>query len=210
MLNKEENFKEKENHRVFKQLLNNFMQSEQSSKIEEENISKNIKIVPKFFYDNFKKQLKVEFRIGEKQLYKLKNLPEFYEKMLNNEVYQYGAKLNFIHTTESFEKESQEILSFWGAYWYIWKKMRIEIIKYSNEMNYTYYRNNFIPDNILLSNSGLDDIFEILKNKNVAFQINAVEKNIFFASSLTDMSYRFAVTIGKFSNIFFFVHYKHR
>ena len=72
MLNKEENFKEKENHRVFKQLLNNFMQSEQSSKIEEENISKNIKIVPKFFYDNFKKQLKVEFRIGEKQLYKLK------------------------------------------------------------------------------------------------------------------------------------------
>ena len=110
MLNKEENFKEKENHRVFKQLLNNFMQSEQSSKIEEENISKNIKIVPKFFYDNFKKQLKVEFRIGEKQLYKLKNLPEFYEKMLNNEVYQYGAKLNFIHTTESFEKESQEIL----------------------------------------------------------------------------------------------------
>ena len=48
-------------------------------------------------------------------------------------------------------------------------------------MNYTYYRSNFIPDNILLSNSGLDDIFEILKNKNVAFQINAVEKNIFFA-----------------------------
>ncbi len=173
MLEKEENFKEKENHRVFKQLLNNFMQSEQSSKFEEENISKNIKIVPKFFYDNFKKQLKVEFRIGEKQLYKLKNLPEFYEKMLNNEVYQYGAKLNFIHTTESFEKESQEILSFLLKY--------AEIIKYSNEMNYTYYRNNFIPDNILLSNSGLDDIFEILKNKNVAFQINAVEKNIYFA-----------------------------
>ena len=137
MLEKEENFKEKENHRVFKQLLNNFIQSEQSSKIEEENISKNIKIVPKFFYDNFKKQLKVEFRIGEKQLYKLKNLPEFYEKMLNNEVYQYGAKLNFVHTTESFEKESQEILSFLLKY--------AEIIKYSNEMNYTYYRNNFIP-----------------------------------------------------------------
>ena len=45
MLEKEENFKEKENHRVFKQLLNNFIQSEQSSKIEEENISKNIKSI---------------------------------------------------------------------------------------------------------------------------------------------------------------------
>ena len=41
MLEKEENFKEKENHRVFKQLLNNFMKSEQSSKFEEENIGEN-------------------------------------------------------------------------------------------------------------------------------------------------------------------------
>ena len=110
MLEEKDNFRVKENHRVFKQLLNTFIQSENTNKNEEENTSKNIKIVPKFFYDSFKKQLRVEFRIGEKQLYKLKNLPEFYEKMLNNEVYQYGAKLNFVHTTESFEKESQEIL----------------------------------------------------------------------------------------------------
>ena len=46
-------------------------------------------------------------------------------------------------------------------------------------MNYTYYRNNFIQDNILLSNTGLDDIFEILKNKDVIFQINSTEKSIY-------------------------------
>ena len=162
MLEEKEKIREKENHRVFKQLLSTFMEDENNTKSENEEIAKNIKIVPKFFYDSFKKQLRVEFKIGEKQLYKLKNLPDFYEKMLNNEVYQYGAKLNFVHSIESFEKESQEILSFLLKY--------AEIIKYSNEMNYTYYRSNFIQDNILLSNSGLEEIFRILENKNVLFQ----------------------------------------
>ena len=172
MIEKKENFKEKENHRVFRQLLTTFIESENANQNNNENISQNIKIVPKFFYDTFRKQLKVEFKIGEKQLYKLKNLPEFYEKMLNNEIYQYGAKLNFVHNIKSFEEESQEILSFLLKY--------AEIIKYSNEMNYTYYRNKFIPDNILLSNTGLDDIFKILKNRNVTFQIESIEKNIYF------------------------------
>ena len=80
---------------------------------------------------------------------------------------------NGVPLNEKKKKQTVSVLKFLLKY--------AEIIKYSNEMNYTYYRSNFIPDNILLSNSGLDDIFEILKNKNVAFQINAVEKNIFFA-----------------------------
>lgn len=179
MLEEKEKIREKENHRVFKQLLSTFMEDENNTKSENEEIAKNIKIVPKFFYDSFKKQLRVEFKIGEKQLYKLKNLPDFYEKMLNNEVYQYGAKLNFVHSIESFEKESQEILSFLLKY--------AEIIKYSNEMNYTYYRSNFIQDNILLSNSGLDEIFKILKNKNVLFQVNSVEKNMYFTDEVPNI-----------------------
>ena len=179
MLEEKEKIREKENHRVFKQLLSTFMEDENNAKKENEEIAKNIKIVPKFFYDSFKKQLRVEFKIGEKQLYKLKNLPDFYEKMLNNEVYQYGAKLNFVHSIESFEKESQEILSFLLKY--------AEIIKYSNEMNYTYYRSNFIQDNILLSNSGLDEIFKILKNKNVLFQVDSVEKNIYFTDEVPNI-----------------------
>ena len=179
MLEEKEKIREKENHRVFKQLLSTFMEDENNTKSENEEIAKNIKIVPKFFYDSFKKQLRVEFKIGEKQLYKLKNLPDFYEKMLNNEVYQYGAKLNFVHSIESFEKESQEILPFLLKY--------AEIIKYSNEMNYTYYRSNFIQDNILLSNSGLDEIFKILKNKNVLFQVNSVEKNMYFTDEVPNI-----------------------
>ena len=175
MLENQNIIREKENHRVFKQLLNTFIESENKTKTTEDNISKNIRIVPKFFYDQFNKQLKVEFRIGDKQLYKLKNLPEFYEKILNKESYQYGARLNFIHSMEAFKLESQPILKFLLKY--------SEIIKFNNEItnNYTYYRNKFIPDNILLSNTGLDDIFKILKEKSVLFQINSTEKNIYFS-----------------------------
>ena len=50
------------------------MEREDVAQNETESISKNIRIVPKFFYDNFKKQLKVEFKIGEKQLYKINKL----------------------------------------------------------------------------------------------------------------------------------------
>ena len=56
MLEEKEKIREKENHRVFKQLLSTFLESEDVAQNETESISKNIRIVPKFFYDNFKKQ----------------------------------------------------------------------------------------------------------------------------------------------------------
>jgi len=36
-----------------------------------------IKIEPKIIYDKYSREMKIEFKIGDKQLYKLKNLPEF-------------------------------------------------------------------------------------------------------------------------------------
>ena len=115
MINNKEEIRKKENHRVFKQLLTTFIQVEEQKlkgTQEKEEYAQNIKIIPKIFYNEFTKQLKVEFKIGDKQLYKLKNLPEFYERMLNQEVYQYGNKLNIIHKAESFEEQSMPILQF--------------------------------------------------------------------------------------------------
>ena len=85
MLKNREEIREKENHRVFKQLLNTFIKKEQENlnKLEDEEYAKNVKVIPKVYYNEFTKQLKVEFKIGDKQLYKIKDLPGFYEKMLN-------------------------------------------------------------------------------------------------------------------------------
>ena len=47
-----------------------------------------------------------------------------------------------------------------------------EIIKYANDVNnnYAYYGRNFNVNNVVLSNTGLDELFEILKGKTVEFE----------------------------------------
>ena len=72
--------REAEKYRNFKQLVNAFYGKEES--LQEESIkledTANIKIEPKILYNSFYKTLKVEFKIGDKQLYKLKDLTEFF------------------------------------------------------------------------------------------------------------------------------------
>ena len=159
MLKDQNEIREKENHRVFKQLLNTFVKEDLTDLTNEEKpkeeCTKNVQIIPKIFYNEFTKQLKVEFKIGDKQLYKIKNLPEFYEKMLNKETYKYGSKLNLIHEETSFTEESISILKFLLKY--------AEIMKYNNDLTseYNYYTKNFVPDSILISNTGLDDFLAV-------------------------------------------------
>ena len=176
MLKNRDEIREKENHRVFKQLLGTFMQQENAGSGNEtiEEHTQNVKILPKVFYNEFTKQLKVEFKIGDKQFYKIKNLPEFYERMLNKESYQYGSKLNLLHVADSFEEQSISILKFLLKY--------AEIMKYNSEVasGYNYYNKNFMPDCILISNTGLDDFFSCLQNKEVLFQKGEKEKTISF------------------------------
>lgn len=186
MLKNSEEIREKENHRVFKQLLTTFVQNEQeelSKSDEKQEYAQNIKIIPKIFYNEFTKQLKVEFKIGDKQLYKIKNLPEFYEKMLNKEAYQYGSKLNLLHEESSFDEQTIPILKFLLKY--------AEIMKYNSEVanGYNYYNKNFMPDCILISNTGLDDFFNCLQNQEVLFQKGEKEKTIFFSGKEPEITF---------------------
>ena len=189
MLKNQEEIRSRENHRVFKQLLNTFMpiseETKQENKIAEE-YAQNVKIIPKIFYNEFTKQLKVEFKIGDKQLYKLKNLPEFYERMLKQETYQYGTKLNLIHKVESFCDQSIPVLTFLLKY--------AEIMKYHNEVanGYSEYKRNFNQDHILISNTGLDDFFNSLENQRVLFEKGGIETTIYFSSQEPDI--KFTVT----------------
>lgn len=165
MLVNEEGFNK---HKSFKQIVTTFYNEEIEGIEEEETELKNkgtIKLEPKIFYDKFTGDMKVEFKIGNKRMYKIKDLSEFYERMLKKEFYRYGEKLQFIHTQENFEEESKPLLNFLLKY--------AEIIKYANSnsnSNYRYYGKALSDTSILLSNTGLDDLFEILKGTNVAMQ----------------------------------------
>lgn len=157
-------------YRSFKQIVNIFYNEEIEGIDEEETVLKEqgtIKLEPEIFYDKFTGDMKVEFKVGNKRMYKIKNLSEFYTRMLNKELYRYGQKLQFVHTRESFEKESLPLLDFLMKY--------AEIIKYANSnsnSNYRFYGNALSETSIILSNSGIDDIFEILKGKKINIKKN--------------------------------------
>lgn len=156
-------------YRNFKQIVNTFYNEEIDEIDQDEEITlKNrgtIKIEPKMIYDKFSGDMKVEFKIGNKKMYKIKDLSEFYTRMLEKEFYKYGEKLQFVHTKEMFEEESQTLLDFVLRY--------SEIIKYANSnsnSNYRYYGKALSETSILLGNSGMDDLFEVLKGKKVVLQ----------------------------------------
>ena len=166
---------DEENKKVFKQLVNTFLTVENEKNVQNtRNLDENIHIEPTFFYDKFHRSLKVEFKIGTVQLYKLKNLVEFYEKMVNGEIYKYGSKLEFKHEKSSFETESLDLLDFILKY--------AEIIKYTNEANniYSNYAKKLNEGNITLSKSALDELFGILNNRKVIFVNGQTEERIEF------------------------------
>ncbi len=161
--------KSAEKYRNFKQIVNIFYNEEiDGINQEEETLLKNkgtIKIEPFVLYDKFTGDMRVEFKLGDKKMYKIKDLSEFYTRMMQKDFYKYGEKLQFIHTREVFEEDSKPLLDFIMQY--------AEIIKYANSnsnSNYRYYGKALSETSILLGNSGIDDLFDVLKGKKVSIQ----------------------------------------
>ena len=123
-------------HQIFKQLIHIFYnQPKEESESRKLTIAqtKSIKLEPKLIYGTYQDHFKVQFKIGDKQLYKIKNLPQFFDCMLKNENYRYGTKLEFVHNESAFNEESIPLLKFVLKY--------AEIIKYANETANAY--NNY-------------------------------------------------------------------
>ena len=168
--------KNDEQYKIFKQVVHTFYHNEVENTKQIQNKVNNVIIEPKLMYDTFHKTLKAEFRIGNTQMYKIKSLPEFFERMLNHEDYKYGSKLEFVHTKEVFRIEDSELLNFILKY--------AEIIKYANETvgSYGKYMRTMSNEYITISNTGLDEIFDVLQNKTVLFKRDALDERITFVN----------------------------
>ena len=175
-------------HRNFKQMVNTFYNEEIEEINGKEQELKNkgtINIEPQIMYDRFLGDIKVEFKIGNKRMYKIKNLAEFYTRMLDKEFYRYGEKLQFIHTKEIFSEESQKILEFLLKY--------AEVIKYANSnsnSNFRYYGKALSETSVLIGNSGLDDLFEILKGKKAEFKRDYMTQMIEFVDENPNINFK--------------------
>lgn len=177
--------KNNEKYRIFKQLINAFscINTNEADDMTKQIIPHTIKLEPKLIYNTYNKTLKLEFKIGNKNMYVLKNLPEFYEKMINEEYYQYGTKLAFKHTKDAFESSSLKLLDYVLKY--------AEIIKYANETSkaYAYYGTSLSDRYITISNSGIDELFDILKGNSILWQRDGRESNLYLIDSKPDIKF---------------------
>lgn len=149
------------------------------------NAESKINIEPQIIYDKFSGNMKVEFKIGKNKMYKIKNLAEFYTKMANKENYKYREGLQFVHTENAFTKDSRQLLKFILKY--------AEMIKFANSnsnSNYKYFGKALNENTIILGNSGIDEIFEILKNKEVNFYKEAKEEKVKFIEENPKIEFR--------------------
>ena len=176
--------KQEEKYRDFKQLIHTFYPKHEQEVVAKSKIlPRSIKLEPKLIYNSYLKTLKLEIKIGDKQLYKIKNLPEFYDRMQKKEFYRYGAKLEFTHEEDAFEISTIPLLKYVLKY--------AEIIKYANEATtpYTYYGRTMEDSYITISNTGMDELFEVLQGQAVLFQKDGKEERVLFLNSAPNIEF---------------------
>lgn len=174
-------------YRSFEQIVSTFYNDEIENINGEETKLKSrgtIKIEPKIIYDKLTSSMKVEFKIGKTKMYTIKELSGFYDRMMKGEVHKYGSKLEFVHKKEEFENDDLELLEFILKY--------AEIIKYVNSncnSNYRLYGKALNDNSVIVDNSALDDLFEILKGKTVEFERDRIEELVEFVPHNPDINF---------------------
>ena len=182
----------KAKYRSFYQIVNELYNEDVEEKFERKlqaNKAEKIKLEPKLVFDRFTKQLKIELKIGNKKMYKLKNLSEFYDNMFYGKNFKYGTQLEFIHVKEAFEEESIPLLEF------ILK--HAETIKYINSEanpNFKFYGPALSENSININNTALDEIFEILKNQKVTFEKEYKEEKLEIIDQNPNIEFRLEKT----------------
>jgi len=166
-------------YRSFMQVVNGLYE-EQMQELEKQSENKSnyqekdkISIEPKFIYDKYYNTLKVEFKIGKERLYKLKEISEFYKRFKNREFFKYGNKLEFLHEKEIIKEKHQDLLEF------ILKNGEIiNFVNSSANSNYRYYGKALNDTTIALTETRIDEFFDIMKNQKLIFQAEYKEEKI--------------------------------
>ncbi len=171
-----------EKYRIYRQMINSFYEEEQIEQKSEKYLGEKVSLEPIILYKQNSKEIKLEFKIGNKQMYKIKDLPEFYDRMQKNEKYRYGLKLELLHTREAFEKESLPLLDFMLKY--------AEIKKYTNESNEKFFVNALNNSSIVLSNTALDEFFETMSGKEVEVETEYSTERIKFVENEPEIKFK--------------------
>ena len=166
-------------YKAFNQIINTFYDELCSKEKTIKNRTKTstdiIEIDPKIIYDSQNKEMSIEFKLGDgKNSYKIKNLITFYDTFSNEETFKYGPKLEFKHYRAIFKNSDLKILDFLLKY--------SEIIKYTNESigQHRYYGKVMNEGAITISNTCLDEMFDVFNGEYIKIKKDYKEDKILF------------------------------
>ena len=108
----------------------------------------------------------VEFKIGIKTRYVLKDVFAFARNMESNAEYSYGKNLKFLHTLSAFEPLSRKLAQF------ILRWVQVNSSSYIDYHYYSYYPAYARQRQIPLGGIELEELFALLKDRPVLMDFN--------------------------------------
>lgn len=174
-------------YKTFKQIINAFYGdlcvTEEKSKNTKQQ-SNIIEIDPKIIYNTSNREMAIEFKLGDgKNSYKIKNLINFYDTFSSQGVFKYGQKLEFKHTREIFREKDLKLLDFLLKY--------SEIIKYTNDSigQQRYYGKVMDESTITISNTCLDEMFDVFDGEYIKIKKDYKEDKILFLNEQPEIKF---------------------
>lgn len=70
-----------------------------------------VKLEPVMDFDYDRRSLRLQFKIGDKRMYIVKNVNDFFDNVKNQTFCRYGKQLEFSHQQSAFTKESLELIA---------------------------------------------------------------------------------------------------
>lgn len=110
-------------------------------------------LTPDVYVDEQDHSVCVEYRIGHKKKYVLKNLADFLSRVDNHKNFSYGKMLSFVHSEKNFSDFALQQIKF------IRKCQQIHYEKYSR-----YYDYKDLGRTIYLDYQTIDDFYELYKD----------------------------------------------
>lgn len=174
-------------YKTFNQIINAFYnelrEKEESKKIKKEPDCL-ISIKSKIIYNSADKEMSVEFKMFDgKSYFKLRNLIEFYDNFLDGGVFKYGQKIEFKHSRDMIKPKDQKLLDFILKY--------SEIMKYTNESmgQQRYYGKVMKEGEITISNTCLDELFDVLEGNYVEIKKDYKNDKILFLNEEPEIKF---------------------
>lgn len=101
----------------------------------------------------------LDFKVGSRQLYVVKNVDDFIDSIKQQKYVKYGKNLGFVHTQSAFSKEALSLVEFL-------MNIDLENIRKNNYSYYSYY-GALTKRDVILGRSMTDQFMEMYEGKTV-------------------------------------------